>query len=161
VPHSGADTLEDAVFDASNATQAEPRHDPPGHEVTTAFGSSWCLSARAHVGNSTVPILRATSLPSHNPLQSTLIAIVTDSGTVLEVIENRERHHFIMYYHQIGSTQVLGRYGAVPTDEQIANILSGADHDGGRVRATITYPGDGGSSITINEPLTTPDSPST
>jgi len=161
VPHSGADTLEDAVFDVSNATQGRPRQDRPGHEVTTAFGSAWCLSARAHVGNSTVPILRAMPYAGPNALHSALIAIVTDSGTLVEVVENREQHHFVIYYHEIGRTLVLGRYGAIPTDEQIANILSGADAEGGRIRATITYPATGDSSVTINEPLTTPGSPST
>jgi hypothetical protein len=157
VPHTGADTLEDAVFDASNATQTEPRHDPPGHEVTTELDPNMCLSARAHVGNTTVPILRTTT-PGRTAIRTVLIAILTDSGTLMEVVENRERHVFVIYYHKIGSTYVLGRYGAVPTDEQIVNIVSGADHDGGNIRATITYPGNGNSSITINEPLTAPAS---
>jgi hypothetical protein len=158
VPHTGADTLEDAVFDASNATQTEPRHDPPGHEVTTELDPNMCLSARAHVGNSTVSILRATTA-GRTAIRTVLLALLTDSGTLIEVMENRERHVFVMYYHQIGTTYVLGRYGAIPTDEQIVNIVSGADHDGGNIRATITYPGNGNSSITINERLTTPASP--
>jgi hypothetical protein len=126
VPHFGADTLEDAVFDVSNATQAEPRHDPPGHEVTTAFGPSWCLSTRAHVGNSTIPILRAASPSGGNALQSALIGVITDSGTLIEVVENRERHVFVIYYHQIGSTSVLGRYGAIPTPTSRSSTSSPA-----------------------------------
>ena len=161
LPHSGADTLEDAVFTVSDATQTEPRHDPPGHEIGVAFGSAWCLSGRPDVGNSNLPILRAMPYSGPNALHSVLVGIVTDSGTTIEVVENRERHVWIMYYHQIGSTYVLGRYGGIPTDEQIVNIISGADRDGGRVRATITYPGNGDSTITINEPLTTPSSPQT
>ncbi|HEY5712305.1 MAG TPA: hypothetical protein VIT38_10450 [Allosphingosinicella sp.] len=159
--HVGADTLEDAVFDVSNSLESERRPERPGHETNTAFPSAWCLSARAHVGNNTVPILRALPYSGSNMLHSVLVAMVTDSGTLFRVIENRERHIFIAYYHQIGRTLVLGRYRTIPTDEQIVNILSGADREGGNARATITYPGDGSSTMTINEELTAPASPVT
>lgn len=161
LPHYGADTLEDAVFDVSNAVQDEPRREQAGHETTVAFGRSWCLSSSARIGNSNLPILRATSPPGSNALNAVLIASISDSGTLIEVVEYRERHLFIMYYHQIGSTLVLGRYATIPTDRQIADIVSGADRDGGRARATVTYPADGNSSITINEQLTTPPAPTT
>ena len=94
-------------------------------------------------------------------MHAVLVASLSDSGTLIRVVENRERHIFIMYHHQIGRTLVLGRYGSIPTDEQIANVASGADREGSRARATITYPGDGSSTMTINEELTTPPPPST
>ncbi len=144
-----------------NAIQAEPGHERPGRETTIAFGRSWCLSSRASIGNSNLPILRATSPPGPNALNSVLIASISDSGTLIEVVEYRERHLFIMYYHQIGSTLVLWTLRHDSTDAQIADIVSGADRDGGRARATIAYPGDGNSSITINESLTTTPAPTT
>jgi hypothetical protein len=44
-----------------------------------------------------------------------------------------------MLYHQIGSTFVLGGYDAVPSDRQIADLLTNPAGDAGRIRARVIF----------------------
>ena len=82
---------------------------------------------------------------------SVLAAIISDAGSVLEVVA-LERGRFLMLHHQIGQISLLGIYDAPPSDEQIADILSGADREGGRTRATVRLRANGNTEIEMEAP---------
>lgn len=89
--------------------------------------------------------------------RSLLFRSINDSGTMIELVETMD-HHFLLLYHQIGRTHILGAYDGPPSDRQIADILSGADEPGSRIRATIELRPGGGDEIHVNqqEPAGTP-----
>jgi hypothetical protein len=126
--------------------------------LSARFGSGWCVSTRARIGQASYPILRARP-----PLGSgvadgvSLVAVpMNDAGTLLEAIRTRDHDHVILLYHEIGSSTLLGTYDAVPSDEQIANILSGADEPGTRIRAVIRLRPGQGANIEIPSATSTP-----
>ena len=109
-------------------------------------GSRWCVSTRAHIGSSTLPILRAVAPLRAGTIDGdSLVAVpLNDAGTLLEVVRSRDHDLVILLYHDIGRTTLLGTYDGPPSDEQIANILSGADEPGTRIRAVVNLrPGQG------------------
>jgi hypothetical protein len=144
-----------ATFDGGGerARPSEPGGAP--FRLPARFGSSWCLSTRARIGDQNVPILRATgpgpaaSGGSGLTAQSVAVAVISDSGTLLEVVKTDE-HRFTLLYHRIGETMVLAAFASPPTDEQIAAVLSGSDRDGGRIRGRVTFPAVGGANIILN-----------
>lgn len=136
------DTLADSLLAALDAT-GETGRLPEGGEsapILARFGDGWCLSTRARIGDQIVPILRATTpVPSGTGrvnAQSVAVAVISDSGRLLEVVRSAE-NRFTLYHHQIGETLVLGAYTAAPTDEQLVAMLTGADQEAGRIRARI------------------------
>lgn len=109
-------------------------------------GSRWCLSTRARIGESTMPILRALEPSRSGTIEGdSLVAVpLNDAGTLLEAVRTRNHDLVILLYHEVGRTTLLGTYDGPPSDEQIANILSGADEPGTRIRAVLTWrPGQG------------------
>ena len=50
----------------------------------------------------------------------------------------------------IGTTAVLGSYDGPLSDTQMADIISGADNDGGRFRATAQHVVGGNTNFQIN-----------
>lgn len=144
-----------ASFDAGGEEPGPPR--PGGPRLLARFGPSWCRSTLAMIGEARVPILRAVgAAPSGARGESVIearsvaVAIISDSGTLLEVVQSAE-DRFSLLYHRIGTTLVLGAYASTPSDEQIAAVLSGADREAGRARASIAFAAEGGSSITLHE----------
>ena len=150
------DTLADALFAAFDPTGETPVNSRPGTgeagPLLARFGSGWCISSRARIGNQTVPILRATApAPTANGrvnAQTVAVAIISDAGTLIEVVR-ADAGRFTILHHRIGQTIVLGAYGDDPTDEQIANILSGADRAGGQARARVGLRIDGGTEVEL------------
>ena len=109
-------------------------------------GTAWCVSMRTRIGNSNYQILRARpplasgSVDGH----SMIMVPFNDAGTTLEAVRIINGDRVILLFHEIGRTSLLGTYDAVPSDEQVANILSGADEPGTRFRAVATLrPGQG------------------
>lgn len=156
---SNNDALPELLIGSFDAAGNEARHEQDGRMevLPPRFGAHWCLSTRARIGDSVVPILRAD--PGH-PAEaavdgrSVLAAILSDSGTVIEVVEALTPRRFIMLYHQIGAVSLLGAYDSPPSDEQIADIISGADRDGQRIRANIRLRANGNSEMEIPPPDT-------
>ena len=114
----------------------------------------WCRSAGYRVPDSIgpTPVLRdLNSGAGDDRRRRVLIALVSDSGIMFEVVSRRfrERTHYVLNYHRIGQSLVLGAYDAIPTDEQIRAIATGADQAGGVARATIDYEASGDSRIGI------------
>jgi hypothetical protein len=120
------------------------------------MGSSWCVSTRTRIGQSTYQILRARAPLGSGELDGASLAAVplNDAGTTLEAVRTRDHDHVILLYHEIGRTTLLGTYSAAPSDEQIANILSGTDEPGTRIRAVISLRPGQNPSIDIRVPGT-------
>jgi hypothetical protein len=103
-----------------------------------------CLSSRIGVGQGQVPILRAADGPPISVDGRTrLVALISDSGTWLEVVHAANLGRYLMLFHQVGSTSLLGGYDGVPSDRQIADLLSNPQSEAGRVRVPVTFRPDG------------------
>ena len=90
-------------------------------------------------------------MPVHEGLggKSVLLLLVNDAGTTFEQIET-SNHHFVLLYHQMGGTAILGSYDGPLADGQLADIASGADDDGGRFRASAQLLPNGNTNLQIN-----------
>ena len=142
------------TFDAAG-NEARREVDGSTEILPPRFGSHWCLSTRARIGESVVPILRAD--PRHPPERtiegrSVVAAILSDSGTLIEVVEALTPRRFIMLYHEIGAVSLLGAYDSPPSDEQIADIISGADRDGQQIRASARLRANGNTEMEVPPP---------
>lgn len=151
LPSETADAFEEAVIGlVENEEHARERD---GEDLLTPrFGSAWCLSRMAQLGDSRLPILRSQMPQEAERDRTVLVVPISDSGRVLEVVDTGRRERFVVFYHQIGRTELRGAYDAVPSDDQIIEIISGRGQSVSPVRATIERSADGNSSITIHEP---------
>jgi hypothetical protein len=126
-----------------------------------------CLSGGVHVGaqsgGQTIPVLRAAAGPGLAIEGRTLlVAILSDSGTWIEVVHARNLDRYLMLFHQIGSTRLLGAYDGVPSDRQIAELLAGTQSEAARIRAVIRLTPDGRTEIELlPAPQTAPSAPVT
>lgn len=138
-----------AVMDGAGeeAVDRRGRHLDP---LPSRLGLRWCQPATIRIGNSSPRLLRAAT-PVHDGFggRTVLLLLVNDAGTTFEQIENSD-HHFMLLYHQIGRTAVLGSYDGPLADGQLADILSGADDDGGRFRAEVQLLPNGNTNLQLN-----------
>lgn len=144
LPPTAAEAMEDAIM-----AVAVGLHD----NEPSSFPRRWCVSSLRQVGPYALPTLRVLpSAPSEDSRRSVAVAIVNDSGGALEIVERRfrNRSRFVLLFHGIGRTLVLGAYDALPTDAQINAVLGGSDPAGGQARATIGYQASGDSNITLH-----------
>jgi hypothetical protein len=144
-----------AIMDGAGEEAVDRR----GHHLDplpARLGLRWCRPVTIRIGNSSPRLLRAAT-PVHDGFggKTVLLLLVNDAGTIFEQIENSS-HHFMLLYHQMGSTTVLGSYDGPLADGQLADILSGADDDGGRFRASAQLSPNGNTNLQLN---VGPDSP--
>lgn len=78
-----------------------------------------------------------------------LACLMSDSGTWLELIHVPNLDRYLLLYHDVGSRNLLGAYDGVPSDRQIAALLSGEDREAGRIRVPMTLSPDGNSALTL------------
>jgi hypothetical protein len=150
------------TFDGAGEEARDATHG--GTTVLPArFQTHWCLSTRARIGESVYPILRIESDAGAGGLggRSVLAVTMNDAGTLLELVETGDRRRFVLLYHEIGRTAVLGSYDRPLTDEQVANILSGADQEGQRFRASVRLRPGRGADIDVEAPANPATSPTT
>jgi len=154
LPETQARVLEDgltAIMDGAG----EEAVDRQGHHLDplpSRVGQHWCQSVTLRIGNSSPILLRAApSAASGFGGRTVLLALVNDAGTTFEQVET-SNHHFVLLYHIIGTTAVLGSYDGPLADAQLADIMSGADNDGGRFRATAQHVVGGNTNFQINVP---------
>ena len=81
--------------------------------------------------------------------RATAATRILSQGTAFEQIEN-SNHHFVLLYHQMGTTAVLGSYDGPLADGQLADLVSGADNDGGRFRASAQLLPNGNTNLQVN-----------
>jgi hypothetical protein len=158
LPETQALAMEGGVIAIMDGA-GEEAVDPGGHHLEPLpprIGLRWCRPVTIRIGNSSPRLLRAAT-PVHDGFggKTVLLVLIDDAGTTFEQIENG-RHHFPLLYHQMGRTAVLGSYDGPLADGQLADILSGADDDGGRFRASAQLSPNHGTNLQIN---VGPDSP--
>lgn len=140
-PADRAEAMEDAIMGHRVGADVEGRGATP-----------WCPSSPLRLPNTTLPVLLSTAeAGDEDSRRSVLIGLVADNGTMIEVVQRRfrDRTRFILMHHQIGRSTVLGSYASAPTNEQLADILSGVDRAGGQARALIDYEASGDSRVTV------------
>jgi hypothetical protein len=72
------------------------------------------------------------------------LVLLSDSGRALEVDHAANLGGYVLLYHDLGVTDVLGLYDAIPSDAQLAAILDGTDQQGSRIRVPVgLIPGKG------------------
>ena len=152
LPESQAQVMEDgltAIMDGAG----EEAVDPKGHHLDPLpprLGLHWCRPVILRIGNSSPHLLRAAgSGGSGFGGRTVMVTPVNDAGTTFEQVETNN-HHFVLLYHIIGTTAVLGTYDGPLADAQMADIISGADNDGGRFRATAQHVVGGNTNFQIN-----------
>lgn len=124
--------------------------------------SHWCLSRRAAIGDARIPILRAPGdAPAAAETRSRLVATLTDSGGLVEVVETRDPVRFLLLHHQIGETALLGSFDGVPSDDQIVALLEGRDQEAARVRARARLTPGEGAELELSEEDMAPAEPTT
>ena len=138
-----------AVMDGAGeeAVDRQGRHLDP---LPSRLALRWCQPVTLRIGNSSPRLLRAAT-PLHDGFggRTVLLLLINDAGTAFEQIENNQ-HHFVLLYHQMARTSVLGTYDGPLADGQLADILSGADNDGGRFRASAQLLPNGNTNLQIN-----------
>jgi len=155
VPEDNAHMVIDsfiANFDGAG-TDARDDHGRRVEALPGRVHPQWCRSTRARIRDSTLFILRAAPGAASGGVDggSVMLVPVNDAGTIAELVQT-EAHRFLLLYHKIGRTLVLGSYDGVLTDEQIADILSGADQAGTRIRTTVVHRTNGNSDIQLSLP---------
>lgn len=152
-----ADTGSEAITGTGLVESDEHARERDGAALLTPrFGDRWCLSTQARFGEVSYPILRSLMPVDGERMRSVAVVPLSDAGRAMEVVEMPRRHRFVVFYHEIGKTELLGAFDSMPTDEQIANLISGADRAGARVRAVVEQAADGNSTVTIIRPVSTP-----
>ena len=143
---ASASTLADALIASFDPAGAESDRSEKGKGYPPRLGTSWC-KAYAAVGNSKIPLLRATGgLAAPGAASSRLFALYSDAGGALEVVESDKR--FTLLHHEIGKTTVMGAFDGVPSDGQMAEMLGG-QHEALRPRARVDLSPEGGSKINL------------
>ena len=84
-------------------------------------------------------------------------ALLSDSGRILEVDHDAKLGGYVLLYHDLGETDLLGTYDSIPSDKQLADILDGVDQDGGRIRVPVRFHADRGPDIIL--PSAAPPAP--
>jgi hypothetical protein len=166
-------TVGDCSADAGR-TAARPLADPPGAEIAAhAFlatfdgggmlatvqgsGARRDLPPRIpdrlcrgtlRVGDRTFTLLRGEAgAPISVDGRTRLVAILNDNGAALEVVHAPNLGRYIVLYHEIGATSLLGGYDNVPSDAQLAEILGGGRTEANRVRVPVRFRPDRGPAI--------------
>jgi len=157
---NAVDAMEDAIMAVAVGMHDNERSDDAqGRSGSWSLARRWCVSSSRQIGPYALPTLRVLpSAPGEDSRRSVALAILNDSGGVLEVVERRfrNRSRYLLLYHRTGLTLVLGAYDAPPSDAQINAVLDDTDPAGGRPRATISYQASGDSGITLH---VLPDAP--
>lgn len=160
LPSTTEDDLAEAMLGTVESEEHAREADGPSL-LTPRFGSAWCLSSRSRIGRSSFPILRSL-MPQTPPRdRSVMIVLLSDSGALLEVVETHRRGRYVLFHHQIGRTQMLTAFDGIPTDQQLSDLISGADRANARVRATIDRNSAGNTRISVTAPVEVPASPTT
>jgi hypothetical protein len=129
----------------------------PVRNLPSRLPAEFCVSGQVDTGGGPVPILRAADgEPLSIDGRTVLLVPISDNGTLLEVVHAQNLGGYILLYHQIGSTSLLGEYEGVPSDRQIRQLMTTPDHPAGRARAVVENLPNGDSRINLIQPSPTP-----
>jgi hypothetical protein len=120
--------------------------------------AAFCRSD-ALAGTVRVPVLRSAggSAPGLDG-RTRLVAILSDAGEMLEVVHAPNFGRYLLLHHKIGQTAILGGWDGVPSDAQIAALLTGMNPDAMRPRAVVQLR-PGKAEITLGAPQPRPVRP--
>lgn len=108
-----------------------------------------CRSGHLNLGRQTYPVLTSGDGPAEIFGRTRLVAILSDSGTWIEVVQLPRRDSYLMLYHQIGATHVLGSYDRIPSNRQIEAMMREPANEAGRFRASVILRPNGQQSIEL------------
>lgn len=66
-----------------------------------------------------------------------LVVTLGDSGTMFELIKADNLGGYVLLHHEVGRTTVLVRFDGVPSDAQIAEMLTTAEHPATRILVPV------------------------
>lgn len=135
----GAEIAAHAMLATFDGGGSEATENGRAADLPSRVPARLCLSSRPVIGNGAVAILRgADGEPLSIDGRTRLVAIISDAGEWLEVVHARNLGRYVMLYHNIGSTMMLGGYDGVPSDRQIEALLSDPQQsDAGRIRVPV------------------------
>ena len=98
-----------------------------------------CLS-RVRIGERTYAVLRGEAGAALSVDGRTrLLLPLNDAGVTLEVLHAANLGRYLVLYHEIGMTSLMGGYDAVPSDAQITQILAGGSTEANRIRVPVRF----------------------
>lgn len=98
-----------------------------------------CLS-HIRIGERDLPLLRGEAGEALSVDGRTRVLLpLNDAGVALEVVHAANLHRYLVLYHEIGATSLLGGYDGVPSDSQLAEILAGGGSEANRIRVPVRF----------------------
>jgi hypothetical protein len=170
-------TVSDCPADAGR-TAARALPDPPGAEIAAhAFLATFdgggnlatnqdggarndlppripdrLCRGQLRVGERNFPVLRGEAGEAISVDGRTrLIVLMNDNGTALEVVHAANLRRYLVLYHEIGATSLMGGYDNVPSDAQLAEMFSGGN-EASRIRVPVRFRPDRGPEIRLPSP---------
>jgi hypothetical protein len=151
LPDDGATIAANAIMiGTADAAGREAVEDGRPVILPSRIGTKWCR-VTVKVGDTHVPVIRATDPEAGNDAiegKSLLFALYSDAGGALEVMRVSNSGKYLLINHQIGATNLLGTFDALPSDRQIAEILDKAT-DAGRLRARVLLKANGNTEVEL------------
>ena len=126
--------------------------DEPSNKIVYLPGrvpTEFCRASLSIKGG-TLPLLRAVDgEPLFADGRTVRIVLLNDAGRMLEVDHSAKLGGYVLLFHDLGATNILGTYDGIPSDAQLAAILDGDDKEGGRFRVPVELSPLRGPSITL------------
>jgi len=143
-------TLGDAFLMAIDATESFPGK-RKADRMPARFGGSWCRADLA-IASQRFPVLTATDLPSNGTGgddRTAMVILYNDAGGTIEIV--RGERGYVLLNHGIGEVTLLGAFDRLPSETQLARLLSGED-EGDKVRARLVLKPNGDSQLLVPPP---------
>ena len=99
--------------------------------------AEFCRASLAVKSGSLLLLRGADGDPVFLDGRTVLVVLMSDSGRLLEVNHHAKLGGYVLTYHDLGETGFLGTYDRIPSDAQLAAILSGEDREGTRIRVPV------------------------
>ena len=127
-----------ATFDGGGNLATNQR-DGSRNDLPPRIPDRLCLS-RLRIGEATIPLLRGEAGGAISVDGRTrLIAVLNDAGLALEVVHAANLGRYVVLYHEIGQTNLLGGYDNVPSDAQLTEMLGGQRNEANRIRVPVRF----------------------
>jgi hypothetical protein len=153
-----------ATFDGGG-NLATNQADGARNDLPSRIPDRLCRS-ELRIGSNSYPLLRGEAgEPISVDGRTRAIVLLNDAGVALEVVHAANLRRYVVLYHEIGQTNLMGGYDNVPSDAQLAEILAGGRSEASRIRVPVRFRPNRGPEIYLPggagtaPPATTPASP--
>lgn len=136
---TGVDTATLAVVGTFDGGGVEGKNERGGRaDLPSRVPSELCLSQTVDIEGAQYPILRSPEGAS-SPLdgRTRLLVMLSDSGDALEIVHLPNFRRYVLMHHLVGETRLLGSFDGVPSDEQMADLLSGSANPAAVIRVPV------------------------